>query len=225
MEMVGTLRPISDGFSGLSEAEIRKIEDDANAGPLNPLVAQIVDIRGYWLVADCFHGELNVASGHLIGRRFGVCQPMETITEVRRGRKFEHLRPLYRNYLFVYTFGLGGNVQRIRACTGVRDVLRHPDGSPAIVPWDMIDKMRVIENKNSPGPDIHLPDRPHRRKFKGKRGQQRYEDAMKEWEKGAEVVRVRPWGFSKSLGTWDEPDPETEETNKGALHKALGLTA
>lgn len=224
MEMVSNLRPISEGVASLSADEISRIEAEANAGPLNPLVAQMVERKGFWLVADCFPGELNVASGHLIGRRFGVCQPLARIVEIRRGRKYEFARPLYRNYLFVYTFGLGGNVQRIRACTGVRDVLRHPDGSPAIVPWTEIDKLRVVENENNPAPDIYIDGRPLRRKYKGKRGQQRYEADLAEWQKGAEVVRVRPGGFSKSLGTWDEPDEATDQANKSKLHQSLGLT-
>jgi hypothetical protein len=224
MEMASNLRPISEGLAALSAEEIGRIEAEANAGPLNPLVAQMVEDKGCWLVADCFHGELNVASGHLIGRRFGVFQALERVVEIRRGRKYDISRPLYRNYLFVYAFGLGGNVQRIRACTGVRDVLRHADGSPAIVPWNVINDLRVAENENNPAPEVHIDGRPLRRKYKGKRGQARYEADYAEWEKGAEVVRVRCWGFSKSMGTWDEPETEAEQANKSKLHKALGLS-
>ncbi len=209
----------------LEAGEVKKIELRANEKPADPIHAEIAG-KGQWIVVVTAAGQEHVASGHLIGRGFGVYQPREPKEYIRRGQKVAVMRSMYQSYLFVYVWGVEKQFRRIKACTGVSRILCIGEDTPATVPWSFIDRIRAEENSKNP---LVLPvdeTKPKRRKFKGKKGQHRYDEAMAEWAAGNEVIGVRSWGFSKSQGTWDEPEPDAEAlARKAELHKVIGLAA
>lgn len=212
-------------YKQLKKREIRKIEKAANAAPAPVIGATMDGETGQWLVVVTMPGEENVASGHLIGRGFGVYQPRIPKVYVRKGgRKFEVLKPMFPTYLFVYVWGAKEHVRRICACTGVSRVLMLDDNTPAIVPWWKINEIRTTENEENPM--VLRMDEFNGRARKKRKRHNKKARLKRRLEEAADaepfVVTTRTWGFSKSLGTWD--DPETEQ-RVGALHKALGLAA
>lgn len=226
MEMV-TAKPGNLLSVYLGQAEVREIERKANETMLPSLRSELSpDTQGQWLIVVTMPGEENIASGHLIGRGFGVFQPREPKTYLRRGRKVDVMRPMYPNYLFVYVWGIDRHVRRILACTGVSDILRHPDDrSPVIVPWSEIDKIRGIENQKNPMilrmDELNGKAKKRKRFNKKARMKALRNPEVSVSESDLDIVSVRSFGFSKSLGTWDE---ETEQ-RVSDLHKALGLAA
>lgn len=211
-------------YKKLKKREIRAIEKEVNAKPA-PAIGATVDAEcGQWIVAVTMPGEENVASGHLIGRGFGVYQPRIPKVYLRKGgRKVEIMRPMFPTYLFVYVWGAKEHVRRICACTGVSRVLMLDADTPAIVPWSKLDEIMVQENLENPM-ILRLDEvngRRRKRKRHNKKAKRRH--AAEDHANGEPfVMTTKTWGFSKSMGTWD--DPETEQ-RVSALHKALGLAA
>lgn len=186
--------------------------------------AEIVpDMEGKWLIVVTLPGEDNVAAAHLIGRRFGIYQPMIRENIISRGRVVSRCRPMYRNYLFVYVWDVQRHARRILSCPGTHHILTKSDGStPVEVPWHVINEIRAVENRENPltlRVDQLFGTKRIRRK-KNRKGRYRIDAAasMQEIEENT-IVRVYPFGFSRTLGTWDD------EIEVEALHKALGLAA
>ena len=108
-------------------------------------------------------------------------------------------------------------------------VLMLGDDNPATVPWWEIDKIRAEENDKNPMV-LRLDEvngrRRKRKRHNKKARHKRHLEAAKENEPF--VVTSRCWGFSKSHGTWEEPeaapDPE-QQARLDLLHKAMGLVA
>lgn len=228
MEMV--IAPPNTGnlfsiYKRLKKREIKAIEKQANALPSKPIHAECAAEQGQWLIITTMPGEEGVASGHLIGRGFGVFQPRYQSIEIRRGRKIERTRPMFPGYLFVYVWGIDQNARRILACTGVSDFLRHPDSKPAIVPWSVINDIRAQENRENPMTlrmdELNGKARKRMRHNKKSRRKASLNPEVAVCSSDLDIVSVRTWGFSKSLGTWDDDD----QGRIGALHKALGLAA
>lgn len=186
--------------------------------------AEIVpETEGKWLIVVTMPGEEGLASAHLIARRFSIYQPLVRDVRITRGRKIERMRPMYRNYLFVYAWDVKRHARRILSCPGTHHLLTKEDGlTPVEVPWSVINEIRAVENRENPmllRVEQMFGSKKIRRK-KNKKGRWRAEapEAKQEAEDHT-IVRVYPFGFSRSLGTWDD------EAEVSALHKALGLAA
>lgn len=100
-----------------------------------------------WHLLCVDHG--NTAASHLIGRRFGIYQPIETRDAVVRGRLRTISRSMFPGYLFVFVWDIDRHARRIMACTGVRSIMRD-DNKFVVVPDDLIDRIRRMENTLNP---------------------------------------------------------------------------
>jgi hypothetical protein len=216
----------------LDLAKNKELEDQINAAHLRQggIVSEIrPGARGEWIVVITMPGEESIASGHLIGRRFGVYQPREPHSHMRRGRMIERMITLFPNYLFVHVWDVNKNLGRVLACTGVKRVLLLGD-RPAIVPWALIDEIRAEENGKNPlriaidevsGQSKSKKKRKKKRKNKKAFRKQAIEQAevlaAKEEGHPNDVMATYSWGFTFAAM------PEAERVS--ALHKALGLDA
>lgn len=112
----------------------------------DPIIAHIrPGTKAGWYVVVVLPGHENVASGHLIGRRFGVFDPFGMVTVVMRGRKRTKHQRLLPGYLLVFAWDIEDQKDRIRNCPGVVDILKRPDGSAADVPDVLVDYLQGKE--------------------------------------------------------------------------------
>lgn len=170
--------------------------------------------EGQWLIVRTEGGREQTAAAHLIGRRFGVYLPHFKETLVVRGRKMERTRMLFPGYLFVFVWGASQHVRRILAVPGVIEVMMI-GGRPAIVPDDLIDRIR--EQENCHWPMVTTVDVVKVRKRRKKYSQV---TVTKEVHVTSEdIVFVRAAGWIK--GITDLADEE----RIGKLHHALGLAS
>lgn len=117
---------------------------------MGPYSAEIVPgAEATWHAVITAPAHERIAASHLISRGFGIYLPETEDVEVKRGRKVTRTRPLIPGYLFVYVWDIARHARRIRACTGVLDFLLS-DGRIMVIPWAIIDQLRVIENYERP---------------------------------------------------------------------------
>lgn len=182
--------------------------------------------QAQWLIVVTMPGEEGVASGHLIARRFAVYQPRIPFVRIMRGRKVEGSRPMYPNYLFVHVWDVKRHARRILSCPGTHRLLTKEDGlTPVVVPWDVINDIRATENRQNPL-TLRMDEvtgkarkRPRKNKKSLRKAILNADATVLVNPADLDVVGVHSWGFSRSMGTWDE------EQAVSALHKALGLAA
>lgn len=216
----GNMREAYLAFEKLNEERCRFVQSEYQKH--GGFGAEIVpEGEARWLIAVTAPGEDRIALAHLIARRFAAYQPCWRETRISRGRKIERMRPMYPNYLFVHVWGIERHARRILSCPGVQRLLCKEDGiTPVSVSWEIINDIRAEENERNPlvlRLDL-VRGKKHRRKKRGRKDRRRTDGDI--WHPhDFDVVAVRPWGFSRSLGTWDE------EQAVSALHRALGLAA
>lgn len=227
----GNLREV---YLGTAD-ERRLYEQCMNDRPSpHQLEAEITEgAQGAWIVVIAYPGQDGIASGHLIGRRFGVYQPRFPKSFMRRGRLVETMRPMFPNYLFVRVWDISRHIRRILACTGVQTVL-HVGEKVAVVPWSEINEIRAAENAENPfsvddsdGAVAAFEERVRKEKQKRKRKNKKSKrhQEIKESEiidslggHPNDVVGSSSWGFK--FGS-----DQTDEQRVSELHRALGLTA
>jgi transposase InsO family protein len=196
----GNMGSVLLAWASTAKDAIKHADEYALTHPLN---AQIVsDCTPRWHVVITRPGEEGIASGHLIGRRFGVYQPMETKHyPACRGRAaYCRNLPLFRGYLFVFVWDINAHVRRIMACPGVSRVLC--DGSrAAIVPDQLINDLQAREAGMTA-----IPRRSRRKK-------------KHSVEEPVEIVRIAPYSALHGIESLDDAG------RISLLHRALGLAS
>lgn len=109
------------------------------------------EVTPRWHVVTVHPGQERTAADDLSDKRFGVYLPESEHTEVRRGRKVDLKRLMLPGYVFVFVWDVERQLDRIRACDGVRGVLII-NGRVAIVPDALVDRVRIAENRERPLP-------------------------------------------------------------------------
>jgi transcription antitermination factor NusG len=184
-------------------------------GDANPINAEArPGTIAAWHVVETFPSHERIAASHLIGRRFGVYVPETERMEVRRGCKAKVVRPMFPGYLFVFTWDIKSHVARIMACPGVWKLMLVGDHI-ATLSDELIDKIRIVENKQRPLTmrleDIGRPQKGWRRKPKT------HEQPIS----CDEIVGVRSWSaFTDGLRV----AVDGAERNQ-ILRKALGFSS
>lgn len=143
----GNMGAVLLAWAETAKDAIKRSDADALAHPLNAQIRPNCTPR--WYVVVVVPGCENRASGHLIGRRFGVFDPFGQVKVVQRGRvriKTERLLP---GYLLVFAWDIEQQQRRVRACPGVLDILRKGDGTAAVVPDELIDYLQGKEISRS----------------------------------------------------------------------------
>jgi transcription antitermination factor NusG len=98
----------------------------------------------HWYVVVASPAHERIAAAHLAGRGFGTYLPEFDRMEVVRGKKRIRRVPVFPGYLFLFTWGLARNWDRIHACPGVSRILGEgaaSEGAPRIVPDVLIDEI------------------------------------------------------------------------------------
>lgn len=143
--------------SSLSAADIEELERRANeiaASFEDRRCAEVFpEVSPHWHVVMVLPGQERVAADKLSDRRFGVYLPESEHVEVRRGRKVEIKRLMIPGYVFVFVWDVDRQIDRIRACDGVRGML-FINGRVAIIPDAVIDDVRIAENRERPLPFV-----------------------------------------------------------------------
>lgn len=179
---------------------------------MGPYSAEIVPGTGAnWHAVIPAPAHERVAAAHLVARGFGIYLPEIDVTIIRRGRKVDLVRLLIPGYLFVYVWDIARHVNRIRACPGVMDFLK-ADGQIRVIPWSMIDQLRVIENQERP---LSLPMdeviKPRKKRWRRSRkeiqavpaeiiGIHAYSPMMEEMRQAGIDDAARISAFNKALG-------------------------
>jgi transcription antitermination factor NusG len=214
--MTGNLAKV---YRALYDGQI-KIGTVIGYGDADPIYAEAkAGVLAAWYLIETKPGQERVAAAHLSARRFGIYVPEVDRLEFRRGRRGQFKRPMFPGYIFVYVWGIKDHIERIEACPGVfRMMLQHdPEtwaSSFVVLPDEVIDKIRVIENGQRP---VILPleefnqQRQKRRWRRTPRPEQRISDN--------EIVGVRAWSaFTDGLAA----SVDGAQRNQ-ILRKALGL--
>lgn len=97
-----------------------------------------------WYVLQVVGGQETITASHLVGRRFGVYCPMETIVLIENRRKITTQRAMFPGYLFVYSWSIAEHWPRIMACPGALKILG--DDDPAEISDGDIRLIQSIEN-------------------------------------------------------------------------------
>jgi transcription antitermination factor NusG len=145
----------------------------------------------------------------LVERRFGIYVPECEETTVRRGRKIERRLPLFPGYVFVFMGDTDENWNRI---ANIRGVI----ASIGALPWDEIDKIRVLENQHRP---IDLTYFEEETVTTGKKRKRRRKRLIARQD---EIVRTRAYGwyaFEEAAQTLDG------EGRNQALRELIGVSS
>lgn len=218
------LAPNENGKSNLylqwvQQAQERMRVFDEKNGPYR---AELVPgSQGRWHVLTIAPSHEKIAAGHLIGRGFGIFLPETGSTEIRRGRKVDLLRLMLPGYLFVFVWDAARNARRILACPGVHGFLMQDDHY-AVVPWDLINHLRVEENKTRPLTmmvEVAVPQRRWRNSRKAKTKPEPVTVLREVPVSQEDIVSVHAYSpYLEEMRTAIEP-----EARISAFHKALGL--
>jgi transcription antitermination factor NusG len=186
------------------------VGDFVDYGAYNPFAAEIVPgITPLWHVIETHPNHERTAAAHLIARRFGVFIPEIEETLIRRGRKIDVTRLMFRGYLFVFVWSIMQHLGRIETCPGVARVIfvdDEPDRPrlPAVISDKKIDEIRAVENSKRPLAGFMVDEDAFVAKKK-----RRWSKKKKEWyelqrqqqlARDNEIVACRPWSpFQDSL--------------------------
>lgn len=162
-----------------------------------------------WYIVCTQAGQDGVAAGHLIGRRFGVYQPLYPNTTVVRGRKVTRMLRMFPGYLFIFAWDIDRHVRRILAVPGVSRLLSIED-KPVRVPDALIDDIRAAENRENP-----IRYTVEMTKVRKRRKKRRIET----WEEEVEATADDIVAVSSKSYWFQDPGP----SRIGLLEKALGL--
>jgi len=190
-------------------------------GEVAPLMVDIVpELRAAWYVLVVAPGRERTVAGHLIGRRVGVYLPEfeERISNLRTGRKQIVLRAMFAGYVFVFSWLSPRNYHRIRDVPGALDFLTSGQTGPAVVPDELIDRVRKVENQLRP---LRLPQEGFGRFRKFKRRWRREPMQLHEHQVADhEIVGVRAWS-----ALVDGIEGLDEQERNRLLRESLGLAA
>lgn len=202
------------------------VGDFVDYGAYNPFAAEIVPgITPLWHVIETQPNHERTAASHLIARRFGVFIPETEETLIRRGRKVDVNRLMFRGYLFVFVWSILRHLGRIETCPGVARVIfvdDEPDQPrrPAVISDKKIDEIRAVENSKRPLPMIMLDEIPGiSKRKKPRRRNTPKSERERQIERGNDVVACRSWSpFQDSLLSLDSAG------RNQTLLNALGLS-
>lgn len=203
------------------------VGDIVDYTPGNERLAEILPrATPQWHVLETHPNSERLAASHLIARRFGVFVPETEETIVRRGRKIDVTRLMFRTYIFVFVWDIMAHQRRIQSVPGVSRIMYVETvrgKRPVVISDVLIDQIRAVENRERPLPAVMIPDEIAPPKKKGrwtKKEKRAYELQRAEWERGNEIVACRSWSlFQDSLLTLDE------EGRNQTLRNALQLAA
>jgi transcriptional antiterminator NusG len=205
-----------------------KIGDIVDYSPLASRAAELVPgAEPHWHVIETHPNGEATAAGHLIARRFGIFVPEIEETIIRRGRKIDVKRLMFRGYIFVFVWDILSHQRRIESVPGVARIMYVETAGgrklPAVISDKKIDEIRAVENRERPLPEIMMPEQIGMPKKKGrwKKIQKKlYELQRAQWEHDNEVVGCSPWSaFQDGLMTLDA------DGRNQTLRKALQLAA
>jgi transcription antitermination factor NusG len=204
-------------YAGMVNERVEKV------GPLDAEIVPGETAAWYALKVEPSHEKIAVA--HLIGRRFGIYLPTDQVTETRRGRRVTRTRLLLPGYVFVFVWGIGKHLHRLRAIPGVVGIMTRNE-QPQVIPDWAIDRLREIENEKNPVA-VTIEDvleqtaKPRRKKGKkGKKSRSRNSRPPKrEWS--AAVARKEIIGSHAYSPYIEALRAESEEVRLEAFHKLL----
>jgi transcription antitermination factor NusG len=201
----------------LSKYRVGDIVDYVDPGL--PGAAEIVpEVKPAWYVIETFPNQERSVAAHLIARRFGMFLPETEDDVIRRGRKVHVARPMFAGYVFVFVWDIEKHWSRIIGAPGVVRVMMQTvsDGvsnAPAVVPDEVIDKIRAVENGKRPLPDVVMTDEVT---GKSKKKPRRWRKAKSQPK--VEILRVRAWdAFQDAIATLDS------DGRNQTLRQALSL--
>jgi transcriptional antiterminator NusG len=146
-------------------------------------------------------------------------------TIVRRGRKIDVTRLMFRSYIFIFAWDILAHQRRIQSVPGVARIMYVETvrgKRPVVISDALIDQIRAVENRERPLPAVMIPEEFMPPKKKGrwtKKEKRTYELQRAEWERSNEVVGCRAWSaFQDSLLTLD--DDGRNQTLRNALQLA-----
>lgn len=189
-----------------------------------PITAQILPtVSPQWYVITIVPEHENIASGHLVGRGFGVFDPFGMIKMIVRGKvRLRHQR-LLPGYLLVFVWDVEQQKARIRACPGVLDILRYGNGRAVTVADDLVNYLQAKEISRSAGamdwarelgidPATPLPiarakaekskkrkKKLYKNKKKGRRPVQREAVAVAPPQAPVEIATIRPYSALEGI--------------------------
>lgn len=205
------------GLARIDEAFYTQLANERRErqGPLDAQLA--ADTVPNWHIVTTLPSHEHIASGHLIGRRFGVYHPLYRETIVRRGRKADVVRQLFPGYLFVFVWGIDEHYRRIVACPGVTGLLLAA-GRPAVVPDQVIREIEATEMWEDQGlaqavANASYSEPVHKKRKWRRKPKTRHESPSLR----NEVVTVRPRSMFDGIETLDDG------ARKDLLHRAIGL--
>lgn len=103
----------------------------------------------HWAAALALPGKERIAADEMRDRGFGVYVPESESTEVKKGRTLTRRLPLLPGYVLFFGWALDTQIDRVRACEGIRDVVIR-DGHVFVIPDRMVNDLRIAENKERP---------------------------------------------------------------------------
>lgn len=203
------------------------IGDIVDYSPVNTRLAEIMPgAVPQWHVVETHPNSERTAAAHLVARRFGIMVPEIEETILRRGRKIDVTRLMFRSYIFIFVWDIMAHQRRIQSVPGVSRIMYVETvrgKRPAVISDAMVDEIRAVENGKRPLPAVMIPEEIAPPKKKGrwtKKEKRAYELQRAQWERNNEVVACRPWSaFQDCLLTLDE------EGRNQTLRNALQLAA
>lgn len=211
------LQPIAQAFTPEVFADLARralvISESLETRQPNRFAEVFPDVMPHWHVATVMPGRERTAAEDLSDRRFGVYLPESEHTEIRRGRKVDFKRLMLPGYVLVFVWDIDRHMERIRACEGVRGML-FVDGRVAIIPDRLVDRIRVVENR----------ERPLKAMVEVVKHKKRWRQSQKTLEErnigDNDILSVSSYSpFAEAL----RQESETERLS--AFHKAIGLAA
>lgn len=192
------------------------------------------EVTAAYYAIEIIPGMEHIASGHLIGRRFGTFQPemcFEPKVELKddkwmvvRGKKLDRRCRMVPGYIFVFMWMNDKNYDRIRAIPGIRGfVTRAGELEPLKFADTVIDTLRALEAELAP---IEMPahwQKPAKRKRRKKHG-----DAGEPSEPEMTFSAIKGWinvGEGQWITTTEALRVLDGKDENQSLAKSLGLAS
>lgn len=221
--MLMTGMPLVTMKRGLTRKE-RELMDEVDRRAAQ-IVARIESTGGFasialeqephWHAAVTYPQKERIAGASLADRGFGICIPEYEVVEIRRGRAIDKREMLLPGYVLFFAWNADNQLDRIRACEGVHDVLLS-NGHVAVVPDEVMNLLRIVENTHRP---LNIPvDATEQPRKKGRQRQSRNPKLDRSDLDNYDVVAVHSFSpFVEAMRSY------AGEDRLGAFHKALGL--
>lgn len=176
-------------------------------------------VSPHWAAALTLPGKERIAAEEMQGRGFGVYVPESEAVEIRKGRVVTRRGLLLPGYVLFWGWSLDTQIDRVRACEGIRDVVIR-NGHVFVIPDRMVNDLRIAENKERPIAELakkkrkrgsrrtKLDEDPHQDEIVGTHAyspmvEEQRKEALRQHDVGAAVK-----AFHKAIGMEPlEPDP------------------